>query len=54
MVNMGLGEVLVVFIVAILSLAFPLGILFFLYKIYIKLKGIEEQLRKNSEGTRRE
>ena len=47
MVNIGFGEVLVIFIVAVLSLAFPLGILFFLYKIYTKLKGIEEQLKKN-------
>ncbi len=44
MVN--IGEALVVFIVAILSLAFPLGILFLLYKIYAKLKDIEEQLQK--------
>ncbi len=47
MVNYGFAEVLVIFIVAVLSLAFPLGILFFLYKIYAKLKGIEEQLKKN-------
>jgi hypothetical protein len=46
MVNIGSGEVFVIFIVTVLSLAFPLGILFFLYKIYAKLKDIEEQLRK--------
>ncbi len=48
MVNMGLGEILIIFIVAISSLAFPFGILFFLYKIYAKLKDIAEQLQKKS------
>ncbi len=49
MVNIGLGEVSVIFIVTVLSLAFPLGILFLLYKIYAKLKSIEEQLKKNGK-----
>ena len=49
MVNIGLGEVFVIFIVTVISLAFPLGILFLLYKIYVKLKSIEEQLKKNGK-----
>ncbi len=49
MVNIGLGEVFVIFIVTVLSLALPLGILFLLYKIYTKLKDIEEQLKKNGK-----
>ena len=43
----GIGELLVSFIAVAFSLALPLGILFLLYKIYIKLKSIEEQLKKN-------
>ncbi len=48
MINMGfgIGELLVSFIVVVLSLALPVGILFLLYKIYGKLKNIEEQLRQ--------
>jgi hypothetical protein len=42
----GIGE-LVSFIAVAFSLALPLGILFLLYKIYIKLKSIEEPLKKN-------
>ncbi len=49
MVNIGLGEVFVIFIVTVLSLVLPLGILFLLYKIYLKLKSIEEQLKKNGK-----
>ncbi len=49
MVNIGLGEVFVIFIVTVLSLALPIGILFLLYKIYLKLKSIEEQLKKNGK-----
>ena len=43
----GMAELLVSFIVVALSLAFPLAIVFLLYKIYTKLKDIEEQLKKN-------
>lgn len=49
MINTSIGvvELLVIFIITILSLGLPVAILFLLYKIYIKLKSIEEQLRKN-------
>ena len=49
MINPGFGmlELIVSFIAVALSLALPLAILFFLYKIYIKVKGIEEHLRNN-------
>jgi hypothetical protein len=43
----GIGELFVSFIAVAFSLALPLGILFLLYKIYVKLKSIEEQLKKN-------
>jgi hypothetical protein len=43
----GIGELFVSFIAVAFSLALPLGIVFLLYKIYIKLKNIEEQLKKN-------
>jgi hypothetical protein len=43
----GIGELLVSFIAVAFSLALPLGIIFLLYKIYMKLKNIEEQLKKN-------
>jgi hypothetical protein len=43
----GIGELFVSFIAVALSLALPLGILFLLYKIYIRLNSIEEQLKKN-------
>ncbi len=43
----GIGELFVSFIAVAFSLALPLGILFLLYKIYIKLKSIEEQMKKN-------
>jgi hypothetical protein len=43
----GIGELLISFIAVMFSLALPLGILFLLYKIYFKLKSIEEQLKKN-------
>ncbi len=52
--NIGIPELLIIFIVAILSLALPVGILFLLYKIYARLKGIEEQLKKNPETSKRE
>lgn len=45
--HFGIVEFLVSFIAVGFSLALPLGILFLLYKIYIKLKSIEEQLKKN-------
>lgn len=43
----GIGELLTSFVVVAFSLAIPLGILFLLYKIYVKLKSIEELLKKN-------
>ncbi len=43
----GIGELFVSFIAVAFSLALPLGILFLLYKIYTKLKSIEEQMKKN-------
>jgi hypothetical protein len=43
----GIGELLVSFIAVAFSLALPLGILFLLYKIYTKLKSIDEQMKKN-------
>ncbi len=49
MINSGIGvmELLVLFIVAVLSLALPVAVLVLLYKIYAKLKDIEERLRKD-------
>jgi len=41
------GQLLTDFITVAVSLALPLGGVFLLYKIYIKLKNIEEQLKKN-------
>lgn len=48
MANMSIGivELIVIFITAVFSLALPVAILVFLYKIYIRLKGIEEELKK--------
>ncbi|HET8563492.1 MAG TPA: hypothetical protein VFM35_06425 [Candidatus Binatia bacterium] len=43
----GLVELLIIFIVVVFNLALPLAILFLLYKIYVKLQGIEEYLKKN-------
>jgi hypothetical protein len=45
--DFSLGQLLTAFFTAAFSLALPLGVLFLLYKIYIKLKNIEEQLKKN-------
>ena len=45
--QLGILELLVSFLVVGLGLALPLGILFLLYKIYTKLKSIEEHLRKD-------
>jgi hypothetical protein len=42
----GIGEFLVSFVAVALGLALPVAIVFLLYKIYVKLKDIEEQLRK--------
>ena len=47
MPGFGIGELFVSFLAVAFSLALPLGIVFLLYKIYIKLKNIEEQLKKN-------
>jgi len=43
----GVGELLVGFIEVAFSLAFPVALLFILYRIYIKLRNIEEYLKKN-------
>jgi hypothetical protein len=43
----GVGEILISLIAVMFSLALPLGILFLLYKIYVKLKSIEEHLKSN-------
>jgi hypothetical protein len=45
--SFGIMEIMVSFIAVVFSLALPLGVLFLLYKIYDKLKSIEEQLKKN-------
>lgn len=49
MINPGFGlmEIIFGFIAVTISLALPLAILFFLYKIYITLKSIEEHLKSN-------
>ena len=52
--SIGIVELLIIFIVAVLSLALPVAVIFFLYKIYARLKGIEEQLRKNTEVSKRD
>jgi hypothetical protein len=48
MMNMSIGivELFVTFILLILSLGIPVAILVLLYKVYTKLKDIEEQLKK--------
>ncbi|HLO15926.1 MAG TPA: hypothetical protein VK206_13920 [Anaerolineales bacterium] len=43
----GVGELIVSFIAVAFSLALPIAILFLLYKIYVKLKSIEEHLKKS-------
>ena len=45
--NFGIGEFFVSFLVVVLNLALPVAILFVLYKIYTKLKTIEELLKKS-------
>jgi hypothetical protein len=45
--SISIGEILLGAMALLFSLALPLGILFFLYKIYSKLKSIEEQLKKH-------
>ena len=47
MPGFGIGEFLTMLIVVALSLALPVAILFGLYKIHIRLKNIEELLKKN-------
>jgi hypothetical protein len=42
----GFGEFISSFISVVFSLALPIGILFMLYKIYVKLQRIEEHLKK--------
>jgi len=43
----GVGELVTSFILVAFNLALPLAILFLLYKIYVRLKSIEEYLKKN-------
>ena len=43
----GIAELLTTFVVVIFNIALPLAILFFLYKIYVKLQKIEELLKRN-------
>ena len=45
--NIGVVELLISLVAVAFSLALPVAILILLYKIYIKLKSIEEQLKKN-------
>jgi len=45
--DFGILEFLVSFIAVALSLALPIAVLCLLYKIYVNLKNIEEQLKKN-------
>jgi hypothetical protein len=45
--SFGILEIIISFIVVVFSIALPLGIIFLLYKIYNKLKSIEEELKKN-------
>ncbi len=56
MENMSIGivELLIIFLITVINLALPVAILFLLYKIYTRLKGIEEQLKKNPETPKRE
>jgi hypothetical protein len=48
MTNMSIGivELLIVVIVALVGFGIPVAILVLLYKVYTKLKDIEEQLKK--------
>jgi hypothetical protein len=43
----GVGELVSSVILVALNLALPGAVLFLLYKIYVKLKSIEEHLKKN-------
>ena len=47
MPGLGLGELIVSAFVVVVTLAVPLAILFLLYKIYKKVRNIEEQVRKS-------
>ena len=42
-----IGNLVSSFIVVAFNLALPVAMLFLLYKIYVKLKNIEEALKKN-------
>ena len=44
--NFGIGELIVVFVVTIFTIAIPIGILYMLVKIYLKVKKIEERERE--------
>jgi large-conductance mechanosensitive channel len=43
MFSFGIGELIVIFFVAIFSFAVPAAILFMLVKIYLKVKKLEER-----------
>jgi hypothetical protein len=44
--HFGIAEILVSFVAVSLSLALPIAVLFLPYKIYAKLRSIEEHLKK--------
>ncbi len=46
---LGFPEIIILFFVVVLSLAFPLAILFALYAIYKRLKSIDENLKKTQD-----
>jgi hypothetical protein len=43
MVSIGIGELIVIFFVAIFTIGVPVAILYFLVQIYRKVKKIEER-----------
>ena len=45
--GIGIGELLISFLAILWSLALPIAIIFLLYKIYDRLKNIEELLKKD-------
>ena len=45
--DFGMTQFIVSFIEVAFNLALPIAILFMLYKIYVKLKSIEEHLKQN-------
>lgn len=45
--DFGITQFIVSFIEVAFNLALPIAMLFILYKIYVKLKSIEEHLKQN-------